>query len=43
VIGVDLDARVSVAPVAERYPHLRFVAPAADAGALERALAAVSS
>jgi basic membrane lipoprotein Med (substrate-binding protein (PBP1-ABC) superfamily) len=42
VIAVDLDARVSVAPVAERYPDLRFVATSADAGALERAVAAVS-
>jgi hypothetical protein len=42
VIAVDLDARVSVAPVAERYPRVRFVDASADAGAIERALAQVS-
>jgi hypothetical protein len=42
VIAVGLDARVSVAPVQARYPHTRFVPVAADAGAIERALATVS-
>jgi hypothetical protein len=42
VIAVDLDERVSVDPVAERYPRVRFVAAAADADAIERALTQVS-
>jgi hypothetical protein len=42
VIAVDLDNRVSVDPVAERYPRVRFVDTAADAGAIEHALAEVS-
>jgi hypothetical protein len=42
VIAVDLDRRVSVDPVAQRYPAVRFVDAGADAGAVERALAQVS-
>jgi hypothetical protein len=38
IIVVDLDRRVSVDPVAERYPHVRFVETAADGDALARAL-----
>ena len=40
IITVDLDHRVSVEPVAERYPQVRFVATPADGDALARALAA---
>jgi hypothetical protein len=40
IITVDLDQRVSVEPVAERYPTVRFVATPADGDALARALAA---
>lgn len=40
VVAVGLDGRVSVDPVAERYPSVRFVETAADAGALRRALIA---
>jgi hypothetical protein len=39
VIAVDLDRSVSVDPVAERYPQVRFVETAASADALARALA----
>jgi basic membrane lipoprotein Med (substrate-binding protein (PBP1-ABC) superfamily) len=38
VIAVDLDQRVSVDPVAQRYPNVRFVDVAADGDALTRAL-----
>jgi hypothetical protein len=38
VIGVGLDRRVAVAPVARRYPGTRFVAAPADARALARAV-----
>jgi hypothetical protein len=38
VIGVGLDRRVAVAPVAKRYPGTRFVAVPADARALARAV-----
>jgi hypothetical protein len=41
IIAVDLDRRVSVDPVAERYPQVRFVATPADGDALSRALAAI--
>jgi hypothetical protein len=40
IIAVDLDARVSVDPVAERYPQVRFVVTPADGDALSRVLAA---
>jgi hypothetical protein len=39
VIAVDLDRRVAVDPVAQRYPHVRFVAAPARMDALQRALA----
>jgi basic membrane lipoprotein Med (substrate-binding protein (PBP1-ABC) superfamily) len=39
VITVGVDRRVAIAPVAERYPQLRFVTASAREGALERALA----
>jgi hypothetical protein len=42
VIAVDLDHRVSVAPVAARYPGVRFIETAADANALARVLAAAA-
>jgi hypothetical protein len=42
VIAVDLDQRVSVDPVAQRYPGVRFVDTARDAGAVERVLEEVS-
>ena len=38
VIGVGLDRRVAVAPVARRYPGTRFVAAPANARALARAV-----
>ena len=38
VIGVGLDRRVAVAPVAKRYPGTRFVAAPANARALARAV-----
>jgi hypothetical protein len=38
VIGVGLDRRVAVAPVARRYPGTRFVAVPANARALARAV-----
>lgn len=38
VIGVGLDCRVAVAPVAKRYPGTRFVEVPADARALARAV-----
>ena len=38
VIGVGLDRRVAVAPVAQRYPETRFVAAPANARALARAV-----
>jgi hypothetical protein len=38
VIGVGLDHRVAVAPVAQRYPGTRFVAAPANARALARAI-----
>jgi hypothetical protein len=37
VIGVGLDRDIAVAPVAEKYPHTRFVA--AEPGQVTRALA----
>jgi len=40
VIGVGLDRRVAVAPVARRYPGTRFVAAPANARALARAVEA---
>jgi basic membrane lipoprotein Med (substrate-binding protein (PBP1-ABC) superfamily) len=40
VIAVGLDRRVSVEPVAQRYPAVRFVEATADADALRRALGA---
>ena len=42
VVAVDLDARVSVTPVAERYPTTRFVTVGAEPGAIQRALATVT-
>jgi hypothetical protein len=38
VIGVGLDRRVAVAPVAKRYPGTRFETVPADARALARAV-----
>jgi hypothetical protein len=38
VIGVGLDRRVAVAPVARRYPGTRFTAAQANARALARAV-----
>jgi hypothetical protein len=38
VIGVGLDRRVAVAPVARRYPGMRFVEVPANARALARAV-----
>jgi hypothetical protein len=38
VIAVDLDRRVSVDPVAERYPDVRFIDAAADGDAIAGAL-----
>lgn len=38
VIGVGVDSRVAVAPVARRYPGTRFVAVPANARALARAV-----
>jgi hypothetical protein len=38
VIGVGLNERVAVDPVARRYPGTRFVAAPADARALRRAV-----
>jgi hypothetical protein len=38
VIGVGLDRRVAVAPVARRYPGTRFIAAPANARALARAV-----
>ena len=43
IITVDLNARVSVDPVAERYPTARFVDVPADGDALVGALAAARS
>jgi hypothetical protein len=43
VIAVDLDRRVSVEPVAERYPHVRFVDAAANGDAIARALQSTTS
>jgi hypothetical protein len=40
VIGVGLDRRVAVAPVAKRYPGTRFETVPADARALARAVEA---
>ena len=40
VVGVGLDRRVAVAPVARRYPGTRFVAAPANARALARAVEA---
>ena len=37
VVGVGLDRDIAVAPVAEKYPHTRFVA--AEPGQVARALA----
>jgi hypothetical protein len=39
VIGVGLDRRVAVEPVARRYPGTRFESVAANVGALRRAVA----
>jgi hypothetical protein len=39
VIGVGLDRRVAVEPVARRYPGTRFESVAADVRALKRAVA----
>lgn len=39
VIGVGLDRRVAVAPVARRYPHTRFVSAPPQPAAIERELA----
>jgi len=43
IIAVDLDARVSVDPVARRYPKVRFIDVPADGDALVGALAAARS
>jgi basic membrane lipoprotein Med (substrate-binding protein (PBP1-ABC) superfamily) len=39
VITVGVDRRIAIAPVAARYPMVRFVETQARAGTLERALA----
>jgi basic membrane lipoprotein Med (substrate-binding protein (PBP1-ABC) superfamily) len=38
IVAVDLDRRISVDPVAQRYPHVRFITTAADAAAVSRLL-----
>jgi uncharacterized protein YcfJ len=41
VVGIDLDGRIAIAPVARRFPRLRFIAgePASLARAVDRASA----
>jgi basic membrane lipoprotein Med (substrate-binding protein (PBP1-ABC) superfamily) len=43
VVAVDLDARASVAPVAQRYPGTRFVSVAPATVAIDRALARLAT